>query len=394
MKVTHIISVLIGLLGASACAPATSIPGVLEPLDSPKWKTCADELAKRESGAMFDDLTLDGSTKLCQGAVAAADGKTEKALGLFNEAGVADKTDHRPHYLAGRVLAEAGRYEEALTEFERSHKLYPSMEVPSERMGRTIAKKSTKAQATLFLRRAKQRDLCPYGCQGLLAMYLHELDQDTEAEEIYNEMVAADPSEPAGWVGLASIHNAKSDFTTEVDYLEKAIASPHFKDLSELQKADIYYALGFAKFNLKIYSGARTNLDEAIKRNGKRADWYLLSGWIALAENDASKALSAFDTARDLDPHSAAVHCGIGDAMLILGDIPAARKELSLAWELDPTNGVYAIKTAIAAATDRDFEIAEKLFEDAKNVSPSGLPKELMRKIEELLSKKNKGTSK
>jgi tetratricopeptide (TPR) repeat protein len=393
MKPKNIAIVLFTLHGIVACLPAPSIPGVLEPLDSKKWKRCADELSKRESGAMLDDLTLDSSTLLCQGVVSAAEGKTDKALELFTEASVADKEDHRPHYLAGRVLAEAGRYEEAITAFERSYKRYPSMAVPSERLGRTIAKKSSPEEATRFLRRANMRGLCPYGCKGLLAQYLHELDKDSEAEEIYNEMVTSDPGEPAGWVGLASIQNAKGDFKGEKGYLEKALASEHFKDIGKLQKADIYYSLGFAKYNLQDYAGARSALDEALGLNAKRADWYVLAGWIALKEDNAAKALSSFDTARDLDPHLPAIHAGIGDAQLALGNVPGARVAYNLAHELDPTNGVFTLKTAHAAALAQDFEIAKKLLEEAKNLSGAGLPKDLVQKVTSLLAKKKASSS-
>jgi tetratricopeptide (TPR) repeat protein len=393
MRLITFAFVFIGFTLTVGCLPATQIPGVLEPIDSPKWNQCADELAKRESSAMLDDLTLDGSTRICQGIVLAQEGKTDQALNLLNQAAAADDKDHRPHYLAGRVLAEAGRYEEAISAFERSNKRYSAMEVPTERLGRTIAKKSNPAEATLFLRRANIRGLCPYGCKGLLARYLHELDKDGESEEIFREMVNDDPGEPAGWAGLASIQNAKNDFEGEVNYLEKAIASEHFKDLDQLQQADIYYSLAFAKYNLKVYDLAQTHMDKALSLNPKRADWHLLAGWIALAQNDATKALTAFDNARDRDPHMPAIHAGLGDAELALGNVPGARKEYNLAHELDPTNGIYALKTALTAAMERDFDIAEKYFDIAKNTSGAGLPADLVKELNKLLASKKRGKS-
>ena len=373
---------------AISCMPGANMPSVLEPIDSQKWKQCADELAKREQGALLDDLTLDSATLVCQGAVLASEGKTNEALELLTEASVKDKEDHRPHYLAGRVLADAGRYDEALTAFERSHQRFPSMEVPTERMGRSIEKKSGPEEALGFMKRANDRGLCPYGCQGLMAKLHHQLKQDDEARKIYKEMTGIKPGEPTGYVGLASLANAESDFIDETTLLERAISVAHFKDLSDIQKADIYFSLAFAKYNSQNLAGAKNAIETALELNPKRADWYLLEGWIALKEGQAAKAIIAFDTAKELDPNMAAVHAGIGDAELALGNVPGARTAYSRAKEIDPTNGVYALKGAHAAAMARDFEIAEKLLNDAKAMGADGLPQDLVRKVVDLLPAK------
>lgn len=371
-----------------ACVPATNMPGVLEPLNSKEWKRCAEELAAREKGAMLDDLTLDSSTLVCQGVVLASEGKTDKALDSFTEASVIDKKDHRPHYLAGRVLADAGRYDEALTAFERSYQRYPSMSVPTERMGRAIEKKSGPKEAVAFMKRANERGLCSYGCQGLMAKFYHQLKNDDEAYKIYKEMAGTKPGEPAGYVGLASLANAKGDFAGETTLLEQAVSSNQFKELDDIAKADIYFSLAFAKYNSENLAGAKNAIETAVELNPKRADWYLLEGWIALKEGQAAKALIAFDTAKELDPNMAATYAGIGDAELALGNISGARTAYSRAKEIDPSNGVYALKGAHAAALSRDFEIAEKLLNDAKAMSPEGLPQDLVQKVVDLIPTK------
>ena len=110
-----------------------------------------------------------------------------------------------------------------------------------------------------------------------------------------------------------------------------------------------------------------------------------LAGWIALKQDQAAKAIIAFDTAKELDPNLAAIHEGIGDAGLALGNVPGARTAYARAKEIDPTSGVLALKGAHAAAMDRDFEIAKKLLNDAKHMSGAGLPLDLVQKVVDLL---------
>jgi tetratricopeptide (TPR) repeat protein len=217
-------------LAAGACGPAVSLPGVHEPLDSAQWKECAGELAERESISLIDDLTLDAKTLLCRGVVRAAAGEVEEGLELLTEASVRDKEDHRPHYLMGRILTEAGRYEEALTAFERSQQRFPEMEVPTERLGRRVREKDGDEPAKAFLLRARERKLCPYGCLGLLAEVCHTTGDDEQALAIFEQMVKSAPGEPAGYVGLASLANSKGDYLAESDLLTKATGAAHFKD--------------------------------------------------------------------------------------------------------------------------------------------------------------------
>jgi Flp pilus assembly protein TadD len=171
---------------AAACGPGVKVPPVNEPLDSKAWSACAGEAEERQSVAMIDDFTLNTERLVCRAATLAAAGKTEDALDLLTEAGVRDKKDHRPHYLAGRILTDAGRYEEALTAFQKSAERYPSMEVPTERLGRQVRARDGDGAALSFVTKADERGLCPYGCRGLRAELCHAAGDDAKAKEIYD----------------------------------------------------------------------------------------------------------------------------------------------------------------------------------------------------------------
>jgi tetratricopeptide (TPR) repeat protein len=373
------------------CVPSVEMPGVLSPINDPKWKKCADDLAARQEQAMLDDLMLDTNRLTCQGVVLAADGKTDKSLQLLAEAGVKDPKDSRPHYLAGRILADAGRYDEALTEFERSHERDPSLEIPTARLGRTLKETKGAEEATSFLRRAVDRKLCPYSCMQFLAETYHEIDKNVFAKPIYEQMAAEAPWEPGAFVGLASLANADKDFDKEISYLQKATEAKNFKELSDKQKASIFFSLAFAKYNKKEYEGAKAIIDLATRLDPNRADWHLLAGWIELKGDKAAQALISFDKAKAIDPNYAAIYEGIGDAELALSNIQGARSAYSRARQIDPSNALVTLKTAHAAALADDFQIAEKLFEDATSAAgATGLPKDLVEKVSKLIAKHKK----
>jgi tetratricopeptide (TPR) repeat protein len=370
---------------AIGCGPSVQLPSVHEPIDSQAWRDCAGEPFDREAMGLIDELSMDHQGMLCQGVVAAASGQTETGLGLLTEAGVRDKKDHRPHYLAGRVLAEAGRYEEALTEFERSTTRFPSIKVPTERLGRNLLEKKGNTEARVFLDAANDRKLCPYGCLGLLARLLHEAKEDEKATAIYEEMVKTDPSEPAAYVGLAGMLNRKAEYVEEAGMLDKAVATEHFKHLGDSQRADIFYSLSFARYNAREFAAAYAGIEKAIEIVDERGDWHVLAGWISLKRDRPVDALLHFEDAAELNPKLAAAYTGIGDAQLVQKQNNEAKEAFAKARELDPTNTVIILKQALATAHDGDLETAARLVDEAASMGKDNLPKEVLTEVTDLL---------
>jgi tetratricopeptide (TPR) repeat protein len=379
-----------GLIAAAAalggCGAGVRLPSVQEPISSRAWRDCAGELAGREAVALIDDLTLDSKTLLCEGVVAAADGKIDEAVDLLTESGVRDKADHRPHYLMGRILADAGRYEEALAAFERSQKRFASMEAPSERIGRTALEKKGPDEARRFLDMANGRGLCPYGCKGLLADLRRKAGLEADAEALYGQMAKDEPDEPAAYVGLASLRNGKGLYAQEAELLARARDAVHFADLSPAQRADVLYGLGFASYNAGQLAQAGTAIDAALALDGTRAGWHVLAGWIDLKSGSADKALAAFEKARSIDPRLAAAHTGAGDSLVAAGKPGEAVASFEKARDLDPTNAVIVLKLALAKALAGDKDAARGLVAEARAIDKEHLPPELMQRLDTLLA--------
>ncbi|MCP4605792.1 MAG: tetratricopeptide repeat protein [Proteobacteria bacterium] len=373
------------IAAAGACSPAVRLPGVHEAIDSAEWRRCAGELEKRESVAMIDDLTLDAQTMLCQGVVLAAAGKTDEGLELLTESGVRDKSDHRPHYLSGRILAQAGRYEESLTAFSRSAKRFPSMEVPTERLGRQLLDENGAQEARLFLEKARKRELCLYGCKGLLARLLSETGESKQAEAVYKEMIADNPAEPAAYVGLAGLQNKASKHREEADFLEQAKQTKHFEQLGESGQADILYSLAFARYNAREYTAAAAVMERAITLKSDLADWHILAGWIEMKRDRPETAASKFEMAISLNSRLGAAHAGLGDARVAMKEPSKALADYEKARELDPTNAVFVLKLALASALAGDLDRARLLIDEAARLDKEHLPPDLLLKVTDLV---------
>ena len=372
-------------LALAGCTPGLAMPPVNEPLDSAAWEACAGEAEARESVAMIDDLTLDARRLVCRGAALAGDGEIEEALDLLTEAGVRDKKDHRPHYLAGRILAEQGRYEEALTAFQKAAERYPSMEVPTERLGRQVLARDGEAAAAAFVTKADERGLCPYGCQGLRAELCHRAGDDAAAKAIYEKMVADRPDEPQAYVGLAALANAAGDHLAESELLTKATEAKLFAELGPEARANIHYSHAFARYNARKYKGAQKSIERAIELVPDRADWWVLAGWIALKLEDPAVALVKFEKAAALDEKLAAAQAGRGDAMLALGRTADAATAYRRAQDLDPQSAVILLKLAVAVAKGGDLEAAKALMEQAIALDKDHLPADLLKEVSALV---------
>lgn len=367
------------------CASPVGMPPVHEPLDSAAWRDCADELSRRESLGLFDDMTLDKQTLVCRGVVAAGQGKIEEGLDLLNEAAVLNKEDHRPYYLSGRILAEAGRYREALTAFEKSQRRFASMEVPSERLGRKVLEEGGAQEALAFLLEANGRHLCPYGCQGLLARLFFENKEPLKAVSIYKQMIVGSPDEPAAYVGLASVHNSKKEWSAELENLEKAIGTAGYRELSEAQRASILYSASFAAYNGDKSGKAARLMDDALALDSSRADWYVLAGWIAMKRFRPEEAVEYFETAGRLDPKLVAAMVGQGDAYVQSERYPDAIAAYERAQKKDPGNAVVLLKLALALGKNGDKEEGQKLLDKARGLDQKGLPPDLLASVAKVL---------
>ncbi len=390
-RTTFLIGAMLAAVMAG-CGPSARLPSVQEPLDSKAWEDCSgepDEPQDPNAPRLAEELTSNAKSMTCKGVVTAARGNVEEGLEILNEAAIKDKKDHRPLYLSGRILAEQGRYEEALTAFERSAKRFPSIEVPVERVGRKIEGKESPEAALAFLLMARDRQLCPYGCMGLIAELYQKGGEHEKAEATYVEMISTAPGEPSAYVGMAGIRNQAGEHHEEVKMLEQAQKARHFADLSDVQKANIYFSLAFARYNAEDFGSAQVAIERALELREGLPEWLVLAGWIEMKRDQPEVAERWFAKARLADSRFAAAHEGIGDAKIARGKIHQAIGAYRSAADLDPTSTVYMLKLAYVNALIGDLETADSLVRNAARLDGEHLPEELLSKVNELLEEKS-----
>ena len=385
MKTLPAFLMTISALLWTCCATGPNMPSVHEPLGSHQWQQCAGNLQQRQSIGMIDDLTLDSRTLICKAMVLANEGKTDEAIDLLIEAGVQEPDDHRPHYLQGRLLAEAGRFEESLASFQRSQKRFPEMEVPTERLGRQMLHQNEPAQVKRFLSMADERQLCPYGCLGLLARLHHKEGESETAAKIYQRMIELNPDEPAAYVGLASMENNAGSYSAEAQQLEKATRSRGFTELSDRGKADVYYSMAFAYYNAANHGRASAAIKSALRLETGQATWYLLAGWIEIKQDQPQAALNNFARAQQIDPGLLAAAIGVGDTHSAMDQLEQAKIAFNKALAIDSINTIVLLKLAHVQARLGEFDQAEELMNKAHKIDADNLPQDLVTPVTDLL---------
>lgn len=380
------VALVLALLPAlCACSFSVRLPSVHEPFSSPKWSRCAGELTQRQARGLLDDFFLETKSLVCRAAVSASLGQVDESVELFTEAGVRDKEDFRPYFLAGRVLADSGRFEEALTSYERAARRNSSLSVPTHELGTRALATSGPVAAADFLRKAEARGLCDYECQGLLARTHHAAGQPVEARKVYEQMIRSRPNEPGAFVGLAALENAAGRFQAEAEQLTKARDAAAYKELATAQRAEILYSLAFAQYNAGQFDRAASALSSALELDDSRDLWHLLRGWIELKRDQPEAANAAFRKARSVNRRLPAAWVGLGDAALLEGDTQEALESFQKASELDPTDAVTVLKVAYTQALLGQTTQARELVQHAARLDRERLPAELIEAVSALL---------
>jgi len=242
----------------SACSPALSLPPASEALDSRRWSDCAATAAEREGRSLIDDATMDRDRLLCDGVVTAVrDGHVDDGLDMLSHAAILDDGDHRAHLLRARILEGNGRFEEALSAFERAHARNDRIDIPSEDLARRVRELHGDAAAIYFAKQAEVRGLCAFGCRAFLAGLLRDAGDVEEAETRFNALLSEDRSQPAPFVGLAAIRHRTGEFDKEAALLKEASGSDGFASLPSEQQAEIHFKEAFARAAAQDWRGAR-----------------------------------------------------------------------------------------------------------------------------------------
>jgi tetratricopeptide (TPR) repeat protein len=92
---------------------------------------------------------------------------------------------------------------------------------------------------------------------------------------------------------------------------------------------DANYARAKAMIEAKDYKGALPLLQQVVAKDPKNADAYNLMGFATRKSGDPNASLQYYTTALQIDPKHIGAHEYIGEAYLMLGQLPQAEQHLA-----------------------------------------------------------------
>ena len=213
--------------------------------------------------------------------------------------------EHQRYFQLGTDLAQAGRYAEAVEQFELALAGEPQAWRTNDwRIHESLAKS---------LLRIGQLDRALEHTQQSLALHPQNAEMHTN---------------------LAFIYAERGDALSALEHLETALRlAPTFPES--------WYNRGTLLLGLGRPGEARADFDEAIRREPRYADAYLGRGAIRQAEGDLTGALGDFDAAVRLRPNHPDGWYRRGLARRAAGDLAGAREDLARAEQAAPASWVY-----------------------------------------------------
>ncbi len=188
-----------------------------------------------------------------------------EAVGVYNARMATVPKDAMKRYESGMKLIQAGKNEEALTEFKQAVALYPNFSFAYTEIGKL--------------------------CQALGKL--------TEAESAFRSALGIDSREYEARVRLGYILLSKNEFPDALKELEEA------KSLNQSAAAPPYY-LGLLHFRQRNFTGAKTEFELTEKLKGLKdyplAHYYL--GGIYWSEKQYKKAADELEKYLQIDPNA------------------------------------------------------------------------------------------
>jgi len=165
----------------------------------------------------------------------------------------------------------------------------------------------------------------------------------SEAKEIYQKGVSANPNEPLNYVGLAKIAYYLGDDRTADEMRTKALSFLlPYKKIKKIVPPARYYAFTLAKVAESYIKDGKVDtakalplIRHALKIDSKNAEIYLIAGDIYMLVNDGSSAIRNYNLAQFADPKSPTANMKIGYVYARSGALQSALEYFEEAIGLD-----------------------------------------------------------
>lgn len=173
-----------------------------------------------------------------------------------------------------------------------------------------------------------------------------ELGQLAAARELFERALSREPSTVAAIEGLGKVAAARGEPRVAAEHFQRALAL-------EPSASSLHYALGQAYRNLGDLERARFHLERrgdvspriadpllnTLAEVAQSAQFFLVQGAEALANEDYETAANAYTLALERDEHSLTAHRGLGFSLEKMGDLQGALNRLEAGARITPAPG-------------------------------------------------------
>jgi len=273
----------------------------------------------------------------------------ESAVDAFEDAAQLDPTRATTYSELGAAQALKGDRVAAEAAFRKAVEISPKSALALASLASFVWSKGDPVEAEKLLKQAIDAEPKNTGANRALAMFYLIRNRAAEAEP-YLKTVAEISDRPEPKFALAEYYlrlNRPDD--------ARAIVTPYVKDEKYFVDASIRLARIEASANKK--AEAHRILDGVLVRDPKNLNALLIRGLLSLSEGNTVNALTALQTAVEVNPNAIAAHIALAQTHLVRGSVKEAMKSFNDALKIDGNNnvarlGLAKLQLATGAAAD------------------------------------------
>ena len=291
--------------------------------------------------------------------------------------GAADADLGQAYGEMGRLFMAAEYYEAAATCLVRARNLQPDDVRWPYLMGHLSRLTNDPTSAVRWFSetvQARPRDVAALVWLG--TTYL-DLDRGDEAAPLFERALAEQPRLVSARGGLGRAALARRDYAGAVEQLTAALDIDPRASILHYPLALAYRELGDiarAEANMRMRGTTDIGPPDPVMQEMagllESAPAYEFRGIRALERGQASEAAALFRRGLALEPSTASLHHRLGTSLILLGDEPAARRELDQAIRLAPDYAPAYYSLGVLAATHGRYAEAATHFTSAVTQAP------------------------
>ncbi len=301
------------------------------------------------------------------GKVLADAGRPEEAIPNHEEAirlapGYAEAYNN-----LGVALAKAGLRDEAMARYDEALRLSPGFAEPHNNLGNALARSGRLPEALAHYEQALRLDPGFAEAHNSIGIALAKIGRNDEALAHYQSALRLDPE-------FAEAHNNLGKLLAAGGRPQFAIAHYHESLRIDPDFAEAHNNLGALLANLGRAGEAITHYEHSIRLSPQQAETHYNLGNALTQAGRLDDAVSAYERSLEFDPESAAVHNNLATALLAAGRPEAAISHYEMALRIDPDfidalNNLAWLRSTSADPAHRDSDESLRLAERAVALS-------------------------